>query len=71
MADVGLPDDWRYCQHKEIICRGCSKGREGMQVVERKVTTWVSPEHWHATCALERALRYVIRYKWTPKEPTR
>lgn len=78
-----LPDDWRWCQHKGLQdCAWCHKQawpmQDAKQVVERQIGgTWKNrSEHYHTSCALERALSYIattkprpIRFKWIPKEP--
>lgn len=79
MPSNGLPDDWRYCtDHLSFTCAGCGRKETtvGVDAVERKAgRRW---EHWHSSCALERALWLIqkfskprgIRYKWKPKEPS-
>jgi len=78
----GLPDDWRYCYHAHRVCAYCEQADfNGSRMVERRVKFWKDAEHYHITCALEKAVwmiekyskaeppKRLINFKWKPKEP--
>lgn len=78
----GLPDDWRYCFHAHRECAYCGQADfNGVRMAERKVTYWKDAEHYHITCALEKAVWMIethsqptprpIKHQWKPKEPAR